>query len=115
MLIDMYPLAVQNGIPSDEYWGLTLEEILIQVEANQKIREADVKQQAHMDYRMAQLVTFAFNDPEKLPKFELAYPFANDEQGLSPEEKALVEMQKEQALMIKTAEQIKATRARKQK
>ena len=34
MLEYMYPQAVESGIPATEYWGMTLEEIMIQVQAN---------------------------------------------------------------------------------
>lgn len=110
----MYPIAVKEGIPSDEYWNKTLEEILVQVEANREKESDGLKTKANMDYRMAQLMMYAVNDPQSMPDFEKVYPFASDAKKLTEEEIAIKEMQQEQQYMMMIAEQIKATRIRKE-
>lgn len=110
----MYPLAVEQGIPADEYWTMTYEEILVQVEANKKKREAELREKAQFDYRMGQLMVYAFNDPKKMPEIEKMYPFIKSEEPeeLSEEEKKHHEMLKEQELMRIQASAIKGTRER---
>lgn len=110
----MYPIAVKAGIPSDEFWGKTLEEILVQVEQNREKEKEELMAKANLDYRMAQLMSYAMNDPQAMPDFEKVYPFASELNNLSEEEKALREMEQDQQYMIMMAEQIKATRIRKQ-
>lgn len=111
----MYPIAVKEGIPSDEYWDKTLEEILVQVEANREKEKDELKVKANLDYRTAQLMMYAVNDPQSMPEFEKVYPFASESEQLTEEEKSMQEMQQEQQYMIMLAEQIKATRARKER
>lgn len=111
----MYPIAVKQGIASDEYWEKTLEEILVQVEANREKESDGLKIKANLDYRMAQMMMYAVNDPQAMPEFEKIYPFASDEEQLTEEVKEMQEMQQEQQYMMMLAEQIKATRARKNK
>lgn len=114
LLTDMYPLAVQRGIPSDEYWEKTLEEILVQVDANQQNKQQEVVLQANLDYRMVQMIAYAVNEPQKMPNFEDAYPFTIEANEVSEEEKALLEMKRDQGIMLANIAQIQATRARKQ-
>lgn len=109
----MYPLAVENGIPSDEFWGLTLEEINVQVEANQRVQEKETMLKANLDYRMVQMMAYAFNSPEKMPEFEKAYPFANQEVELTEEEKFLQEIERDKEIMMANIAMIAATRQRK--
>lgn len=109
----MYPIAVKGGIPSDEYWNKTLEEILTQVEANRERETDDLKVKANMDYRMAQMMMYAVNEPKSMPAFEKIYPFASDSAQVTDEEQATQEMENEQQYMMMIAGQIKATRARK--
>lgn len=111
----MYLPAVQNGIPSDEYWSKTFEEIIIQVNANQRNKEDELKQEANLNYRLAQLMAYAMNDPSKMPSFEAIYPFASEVKEMTEEEMKMKEMQEDQQYMMMMAQAIKATRARNQK
>lgn len=118
MLEYMYPQAVEAGIPSTEYWGMTLEEIMIQVQANKKIKENELKERAMFDYSQQRLAVFAFNDPKKFPKFEDAYPFLKRieqavEEAKSEEESKQEAMERDQEIFMAQAEAIKATRKRK--
>ncbi|WP_369118255.1 hypothetical protein [Enterococcus thailandicus] len=118
MLEYMYPQAVEAGIPSTEYWGMTLEEIMIQVQANKKIKENELKERAMFDYSQQRLAVFAFNDPKKFPKFEEAYPFLKQieqavEEAKSEEESKQEAMKRDQEIFMAQAEAIKATRKRK--
>lgn len=72
----MYPKAVELGIDADRFWEMTYDEIIVQAEANKKIKEREVKEKAMLDYKAAQLQAYAFNDPKKMPKFEAHYQFA---------------------------------------
>lgn len=120
MLEDMYPQAVEAGIPSTEYWSMTLEEVLIQVNANKKRHENELREKAMLDYSQQRMAIFAFNDPKNFPEFEKVYPFlANirDEvsQAVSEEEQRKAEMKRDQDIMLMNAAAIKATRERKHK
>lgn len=114
----MYPQAVEAGIPSTEYWGMTLEEIMIQVQANKKVKENELKERAMFDYSQQRLAVFAFNDPKKFPKFEEAYPFLKQieqavEEAKNEEESKQEAMKRDQEIFMAQAEAIKATRKRK--
>lgn len=111
----MYPIAVKQGIPADDYWNKTLEEILIQVEQNREKEKDELMAKANLDYRMAQLMSYAMNDPQSMPDFEKVYPFASDSNYKTEEDQAMEEIQREQQYMVMMSEQIKATRARKER
>lgn len=118
MLEFMYPQAVESGIPATDYWGMTLEEIMIQVQANKKIKENELKEKALFDYSQQRLAVFAFNDPKKFPKFEDAYPFLKQiekavEEAKTEEETKQEAMQREQEMFLAQAQAIKATRERR--
>lgn len=118
MLEYMYPQAVEAGIPSTEYWGMTLEEIMIQVQANKKIKENELREKALFDYSQQRLAVFAFNDPKHMPKFEEAYPFLKQieqavEEAKTEEETKQEAMQREQEMFLAQAQAIKATRERR--
>jgi len=122
MLEHMYPLAVVAGIPVTEYWGMTLEEIMIQIQANKKIKQNELKEKAMLDYSQQRLAIFAFNDPKKFPKFEEAYPFIKEiekavddakSQAKSEEELKQEAIKRDQEIFMARAEAIKATRERK--
>lgn len=103
--------AIESGIPADVYWTLTLDELFNQVEANHNRNLANLKQQAHMDYRMAQSMVYAFNDPSKMPSFEEQYAFAKEE--LSEEEQIARQQEQERNLLLQKFMNVQATRQRK--
>lgn len=114
----MYPQAVETGIPATEYWSMTLEEIMIQISANKKSKENELREKAMFDYSQQRLAVFAFNDPKKFPTFEEAYPFLKKikeevEKTGNQEEQKAVEMLKQQQMFMAQAEAIKATRERR--
>lgn len=118
MLEFMYPQAVESGILATDYWGMTLEEIMIQVQANKKIKENELQEKALFDYSQQRLAVFAFNDPKKFPKFEDAYPFLKQieqavEEAKTEEETKKEAMQREQEMFLAQAQAIKTTRERK--
>jgi hypothetical protein len=71
----MESTAVEWGVPASEFWSMTYEEIAVQVEANRKRYELEMRNRSMFDYNAAQLNAFAFNDPNKMPKAEKMYPF----------------------------------------
>lgn len=114
----MYPQAVEAGIPATEYWSMTLEEIMIQVSANRKNKENELREKAMFDYSQQRLAVFAFNDPKKFPTFEEAYPFLKDikqevEKVQSEDESKAIEMKKDQEIFLAQAEAIRATQKRR--
>lgn len=111
----MYPLAVEKGIPSDAFWGLTLEELNIQIEANQRINEREALLKANFDYRLAQMMAYAFNSPEKMPDFDKVYAFASQEPELTEEEKYALELERDKEIMMNTISMMKATQQRNNK
>lgn len=118
MLDYMYPQAVESGIPATEYWGMTLEEIMIQVQANKRIKENEMRERAYFDYAQQKLSIYAFNDPKHMPGFEDAYPFLKQieqavEEAKTEEETKQEAMQREQEIFLAQAQAIKATRERR--
>ena len=120
MLVDLYPQAVQIGISSTEFWSMTFDEIMVQVEANKKRHENELREKAMFDYSQQRMAIFAFNDPKNFPKFEEAYPFLAKieeevSQAISEEEKRQQDMERDQAIMMQNISAIKATQERHNK
>lgn len=120
MLEDLYPQAVEAGIASTDFWSMTLDEIMVQVEANKKRHENSLREQAMFDYSQQRMAIYAFNDPKNFPKFEEAYPFLNKieeevKQAVSAADISRSQMLKDQEIMMQNAKAIRATRERKRK
>lgn len=118
MLDDLYPQAVEAGISSTDFWGMTFDEIMVQVEANKKRHENELKEKAMFDYTQQRLGIYAFNDPKNFPKYEEAYPFLNQlkeevAQAVSEEEEKKQAMLTDQEIMRQNAMLIQETRKRK--
>ncbi|WP_029343766.1 hypothetical protein [Lactococcus lactis] len=118
MLEDLYPQAVEAGISSTDFWGMTFDEIMVQVEANKKRHENELKEKAMFDYSQQRLAIYAFNDPKNFPKYEDAYPFLNQlkeevVQAVSEEEEKKQAMLTDQEIMRQNAMLIQETRKRK--
>ena len=118
MLEDLYPRAVEAGISSTDFWAMTFDEIMVQVEANKKRHENELKEKAMFDYSQQRLAIYAFNDPKNFPKYEDAYPFLNQikeevEQAVSEEEEKKQAMLTDQEIMRQNAMLIQETRKRK--
>lgn len=120
MLVDLYPQAVQSGISSTDFWTMTFDEIMVQVEANKKRHENEIREKAMFDYSQQRMAIFAFNDPKNFPKFEEAYPFLAKieeevSQAISEEEQRQQDMERDQAIMMQNISAIKATQERNNK
>lgn len=118
MLEDLYPQAVEAGISSTDFWAMTFDEIMVQVEANKKRHENELKEKAMFDYTQQRLGIYAFNDPKNFPKYEDAYPFLKQlkeevVQAVSEEEEKKKEMLTDQEIMRQNAMLIQETRKRK--
>ncbi|CAM3218364.1 hypothetical protein GHI93_11600 [Lactococcus hircilactis] len=118
MLDDLYPQAVEAGISSTDFWAMTFDEIMVQVEANKKRHENELKEKAMFDYTQQRLGIYAFNDPKNFPKYEDAYPFLNQlkeevVQAVSEEEEKKQAMLTDQEIMRQNAMLIQETRKRK--
>lgn len=118
MLEDLYPQAVEAGISSTDFWAMTFDEIMVQVEANKKRHENELKEKAMFDYTQQRLGIYAFNDPKNFPKYEDAYPFLNQlkeevVQAVSEEEEKKKAMLTDQEIMCQNAMLIQETRKRK--
>ncbi|TRW54222.1 hypothetical protein FNJ55_08290 [Lactococcus lactis] len=118
MLEDLYPQAVEAGISSTDFWAMTFDEIMVQVEANKKRHENELKEKAMFDYSQQSLAIYAFNDPKNFPKYEDAYPFLNQlkeevVQAVSEEEEKKQAMLTDQEIMRQNAMLIQETRKRK--
>lgn len=118
MLEDLYPQAVEAGISSTVFWAMTFDEIMVQVEANKKRHENELKEKAMFDYTQQRLGIYAFNDPKNFPKYEDAYPFLNQlkeevVQAVSEEEEKKQAMLSDQEIMRQNAMLIQETRKRK--
>ncbi|KST88218.1 hypothetical protein [Lactococcus lactis] len=118
MLEDLYPQAVEAGISSTDFWAMTFDEIMVQVEANKKRHENELKEKAMFDYSQQRLAIYAFNDPKNFPKYEDSYPFLNQlkeevVQAVSEEEEKKQAMLTDQEIMRQNAMLIQETRKRK--
>ncbi|AIS03588.1 hypothetical protein [Lactococcus lactis] len=118
MLEDLYPQAVEAGISSTDFWAMTFDEIMVQVEANKKKHENELKEKAMFDYTQQRLGIYAFNDPKNFPKYEDAYPFLKQlkeevVQAVSEEEEKKQAMLTDQEIMRQNAMLIQETRKRK--
>ncbi|WP_046124828.1 hypothetical protein [Lactococcus cremoris] len=118
MLEDLYPQAVEAGISSTDFWAMTFDEIMVQVEANKKRHENELKEKAMFDYTQQRLGIYAFNDPKNFPKYEDAYPFLNQlkeevVQAVSEDEEKKQAMLTDQEIMRQNAMLIQETRKRK--
>ncbi|WMX69767.1 hypothetical protein [Lactococcus cremoris] len=118
MLEDLYPQAVEAGISSTDFWAMTFDEIMVQVEANKKRHENKLKEKAMFDYSQQRLAIYAFNDPKNFPKYEDAYPFLNQlkeevEQAVSEEDEKRKAMLTDQEIMRQNVMLIQETRKRK--
>ncbi len=118
MLEDLYPQAVEAGISSTDFWAMTFDEIMVQVEANKKRHENELKEKAMFDYTQQRLGIYAFNDPKNFPKYEDAYPFLNQlkeevVQAVSEEKEKKQAMLTDQEIMRQNAMLIQETRKRK--
>lgn len=112
----MYPIALDSGIRSDQYWNMTFQEIMYQILAYRKHERDQLTQRAYMDHRLAELIAYAFNDPQKMPKALDAYPFLKEtQQGQAEiESQERQRMTNDQMLLMQQANLIKETRKRKQ-
>lgn len=108
----MYPKAVEMGILATEYWSMTLDEIITQVEANKNIQERERKERAMFDYVSQRLASFAFNDPSKMPKFDEAYSFLDPKEEQETED--VPEWEKEKLMFMKQSEIIRQTLERRE-
>ncbi|WP_349651999.1 hypothetical protein [Lactococcus lactis] len=118
MLEDLYPQAVEAGISSTDFWAMTFDEIMVQVDANKKRHENELKEKAMFDYSQQRLAIYAFNDPKNFPKYEDAYPFLNQlkeevVQAVSEGEEKKQAMLTDQEIMRQNAMLIQETRKRK--
>ena len=118
MLEDLYPQAVEAGISSTDFWAMNFDEIMVQVEANKKRHENELKEKAMFDYSQQRLAIYAFNDPKNFPKYEDAYPFLNQlkeevVQAVSEEEEKKQAILTDQEIMRQNAMLIQETRKRK--
>ena len=110
MLEDIYPIAVQTGIRADEYWYMTLDEIMMQTMANTKRQQEEIVTRARMDHELAQLMAYALNEPSKMPSPEEAYPFLRD---FEPKEEPVPDWKKDQMELMLQAQKIKNARENK--
>ncbi|MDD3840758.1 MAG: hypothetical protein PHP06_09350 [Clostridia bacterium] len=56
------------------YWEMTYGEIRAAIEGNQKKLKTQMQIKASIAYQLGSLVGIAFNEPEKYPKIEKAFP-----------------------------------------
>lgn len=103
MLIEIEPIAVEWGIPANEYWAMSYAEIVTQVEANKKRYEMEMRNRAMFDYNAAQLNAYAFNQPNKMPKAEVIYPFlkAEEEEPETPISEQSYNFSEDQAILMR--------------
>ncbi|WP_225354214.1 hypothetical protein [Lacticaseibacillus saniviri] len=112
LIEEVRPQALAAGIPADEFETMTFVEILDQMRANRKIRQDKVTMQAVMDHKQAELIAYAFNDPQHMPGLKKAYPFLDKLVDDEPHEE-IPEWKLEQAEFLSQAMRVKAAVQRK--
>lgn len=111
MLEDMYQPAVNAGIDADEYWHMTIREIIVQSKANRQRHMDALRERAVMDHKLSELMAYAVNEPNKMPGVDKMYGFLEEKQGQSEQPQAeLPEWKKDQLAFMKQAEKIRAAR-----
>lgn len=86
---------------------MTFTEILDQMRANQKIQQDKLTEQAVMDHKQAELIAYAFNDPQHMPGLKKAYPFLDKFMDDESQEE-IPEWKIEQAEFLTQAMRVKA-------
>jgi hypothetical protein len=79
----MYPLAVQAGINAKEYWELTYDELVTQLQGIKHQKEEEAKHDASLDYNLAHLIAYAFHQPDNMPDFDTFYQFEEDVEAVN--------------------------------
>lgn len=112
----MYEPALEIGIPSNDFWDMTFEEIMTEVNVRQKIKKNALRERATFDYNIAQMMVYAVNDPKKMPKIDELYPFMKED-VVQPTKvvEQIEEVNQDQAVFMQMAKAIKDTRERKSK
>jgi hypothetical protein len=76
--------ALDWSISEDDFWEMTISELIRAVKAKQNILDRDRRDKAFFDYRLANLIGLSvariYNKSNHLPSLEEAYPELYDEQ-----------------------------------
>lgn len=75
----MLPTALEIGISVNEYWDLTYGEILLYIDTYNQKQITEMKHQALMDYKLAELIGCAFGG--KFPTLYETYPSLFEEEA----------------------------------
>lgn len=105
--------AVEWGVAAQDYWQMTFREIMMQVTANRQRHEFELKEKAMLDYKLAQLNAYAFNDPQKMPKPDAVYPFMKDEQQQLPVSEQPYSAEEDKAIFMAMANAVQNHNERK--
>lgn len=70
----LYPIAVENGVDAVFYWEMTYGEIIAAIEGNQRRVKQEIQIQASLLYKLGDLLRFSFNEPNKYPTLQEAFP-----------------------------------------
>ncbi|RKD22456.1 hypothetical protein SAMN02745883_00690 [Caminicella sporogenes DSM 14501] len=82
----LYPIAVENGVDAVFYWDMTYGEIITAIEGNQRKVKQDIQVQASLVYKLGDLLRFAFNEPNKYPTLQEAFPKLFDDEAIKPKQ-----------------------------
>lgn len=77
-MLDVLNNALDIGIKENEFWDMTLAEVNRAFDSYKRVKLAEAKQQATMDYMLAQVISLgvsrAFNGGDDFPAIEEIYP-----------------------------------------
>lgn len=120
LLEEIYPKAVELGIPSTQFWSMTFEELMVQVRANVNVKTHEARDTANHNYILANLLAYSVNEPSKIPKAENVYPILKEENtqitsdnNVAIKEEPIPQWKIDQINLMEQARRIKATRERK--
>lgn len=82
---------------------MTYLEIIVQVEANKKRYELEMKNEAMFRYNSATLNAYALNAPNEMPKIEEIFPFMKTEEQQVPISEQPYDMEEDRAIFMRAA------------
>lgn len=73
------------GLPAPEFWEITLAEadVIMRAAVARQVRQKSLDD--GRAYTLAQLITYAVNDPRRMPKFDKVFPDGRPRKVQSPE------------------------------
>lgn len=70
--------ALDWGISEDRFWDMTIAELIRQIDSIKRIRQRELQEKAHFDYKLADLIGVSisrvYNSANTMPDISQVYP-----------------------------------------